>query len=141
MMSDPFPLHRVIGPYPQEKAGSQSELSRVLEGVRQGRSFVVIMAKAELVGIMADVIDKATRSRMMAGIRGVNTVPEVKLRQALHAAGFRYRLHAKDLPENRIWPFCALALSCLCMAAFGTATATANGLQIHLQTPNSGRRS
>ena len=47
---------------------------------------------------MADVVDKATRSRMMAGIRGVNTVPEVKLRRALHAAGFRYRLHAKDLP-------------------------------------------
>lgn len=47
---------------------------------------------------MADVVDKATRSRMMAGIRGANTVPEVKLRRALHAAGFRYRLHAKDLP-------------------------------------------
>jgi DNA mismatch endonuclease (patch repair protein) len=47
---------------------------------------------------MVDVVDKATRSRMMAGIRGVNTVPEVKLRRALHAAGFRYSLHAKDLP-------------------------------------------
>jgi DNA mismatch endonuclease, patch repair protein len=47
---------------------------------------------------MIDVVDKATRSRMMAGIRGRNTGPELKLRRLLHAAGFRYRLHAKDLP-------------------------------------------
>jgi DNA mismatch endonuclease, patch repair protein len=47
---------------------------------------------------MADVVDKATRSRMMAGIRGVNTAPEIDLRRALHAAGFRYRIHAKELP-------------------------------------------
>lgn len=47
---------------------------------------------------MADVVDKATRSRMMAGIRGKNTKPEILLRKALHAAGFRFRLHAKKLP-------------------------------------------
>jgi len=47
---------------------------------------------------MADVVDKATRSRMMAGIRGVNTAAEISLRRALHAAGFRYRIHAKELP-------------------------------------------
>lgn len=34
----------------------------------------------------------------MSGIRGKNTKPELVLRKALHAAGFRYRLHAKDLP-------------------------------------------
>lgn len=47
---------------------------------------------------MVDVVDKATRSRMMAGIRGANTKPEILLRRALHAAGFRYRLYAKELP-------------------------------------------
>lgn len=47
---------------------------------------------------MIDVVDKATRSRMMAGISGKDTGPELKLRRLLHAAGFRYRLHAKDLP-------------------------------------------
>jgi DNA mismatch endonuclease (patch repair protein) len=47
---------------------------------------------------MADVVDKATRSRMMSGIRGGNTRPELVVRRALHAAGFRYRLHAADLP-------------------------------------------
>lgn len=47
---------------------------------------------------MADIVDKQTRSRMMAGIRGKDTKPELKLRRALHARGFRFRLHAKDVP-------------------------------------------
>ena len=49
---------------------------------------------------MADVVDPATRSRMMSGIRGKNTKPELLIRKALHARGFRYRLHCKDLPGN-----------------------------------------
>ena len=47
---------------------------------------------------MADVVDKVTRSRMMSGIRAKNTKPEMFLRQGLHALGFRFRLHAKDIP-------------------------------------------
>jgi DNA mismatch endonuclease, patch repair protein len=47
---------------------------------------------------MADVVDEATRSRMMAGIKGKDTRPEMLVRKALHAEGFRFRLHAKDLP-------------------------------------------
>lgn len=35
---------------------------------------------------------------MMSGIRSKNTRPELVLRQALHARGFRYRLHAPGLP-------------------------------------------
>ena len=46
---------------------------------------------------MADVVDKATRSRMMAGIRGKNTKPELLVRKYLHSRGLRYRLHAKEL--------------------------------------------
>lgn len=46
---------------------------------------------------MVDVVDPATRSRMMSGIRGKNTKPELLIRKALHARGFRYRLHC-DLP-------------------------------------------
>lgn len=37
---------------------------------------------------------------MMSGIRGKNTKPELLIRKALHARGFRYRLHCKDLPGN-----------------------------------------
>lgn len=47
---------------------------------------------------MADIVDKATRSRMMAGIRGKDTKPEKLVRSALHRAGFRFRLHVADLP-------------------------------------------
>ncbi len=46
---------------------------------------------------MVDIVDKATRSRMMAGIRGRNTKPELVLRRALHVRGFRYRLHVKNV--------------------------------------------
>ena len=47
---------------------------------------------------MADIVDKATRSRMMSGIRGKDTEPEIIVRKFLHAQGFRFRLHRKDLP-------------------------------------------
>lgn len=47
---------------------------------------------------MADVVDKATRSRMMAGIRSRNTKPEVALRSALHHLGLRFRIHDGKLP-------------------------------------------
>lgn len=35
---------------------------------------------------------------MMSGIRGTNTAPEIFLRKALHAQGFRYRLGGAGLP-------------------------------------------
>ncbi len=35
---------------------------------------------------------------MMAGIGGKNTKPELRVRSALHQLGFRYSLHANDLP-------------------------------------------
>lgn len=47
---------------------------------------------------MADVVDKATRSRMMSGIRAKNTQPEMVIRRSLHSLGFRFRLHRTDIP-------------------------------------------
>lgn len=47
---------------------------------------------------MVDIVDAATRSRMMSGIRGRNTKPEMLIRSLLHRQGFRFRLHAKELP-------------------------------------------
>ena len=46
---------------------------------------------------MVDIVDSETRSRMMAGIRGRNTKPEMLVRRQLHARGFRYRLHVRGL--------------------------------------------
>lgn len=47
---------------------------------------------------MADIVPAHVRSRMMSGIRGKDTQPELLVRKALHAAGFRYRLHERRLP-------------------------------------------
>lgn len=47
---------------------------------------------------MTDVVSPKTRSRMMAGIRGKDTLPELRVRHYLHAAGLRYRLHDRRLP-------------------------------------------
>lgn len=59
---------------------------------------------------MTDIVDKQTRSRMMSGIRGKDTRPEMLLRRALHARGFRYRIHVNTvfgrpdlvLPKHRV---------------------------------------
>jgi len=50
--------------------------------------------------LMTDVVSPTVRSRMMAGIRGKNTRPEMRLRRFLHGKGFRYRLHQGDLPGS-----------------------------------------
>lgn len=38
-----------------------------------------------------------TRRRMLA-VRGRDTAPELRVRHLLHAMGYRFRLHRKDLP-------------------------------------------
>lgn len=45
-----------------------------------------------------DIVDPQKRSKMMSGIKGKNTKPELLLRSALHKLGYRYRLHVKELP-------------------------------------------
>lgn len=49
---------------------------------------------------MPDIVSVETRSRMMSGIRSRNTKPELLLRRGLHALGFRFRLHASNLPGH-----------------------------------------
>lgn len=48
--------------------------------------------------MMVDVHEPAIRSRNMAAIRAKDTQPELLLRRALFAHGFRYRLHDRRLP-------------------------------------------
>ena len=43
---------------------------------------------------LADIVSPETRSRMMSGIRGKNTKPELSLRQGLHRLGLCYSLHS-----------------------------------------------
>lgn len=47
---------------------------------------------------MADVVGPEKRSLMMSGIQGKDTRPELAIRKALHAKGFRYKLHDRSLP-------------------------------------------
>jgi DNA mismatch endonuclease (patch repair protein) len=47
---------------------------------------------------MVDVLTPAQRRLNMSRIRSKNTKPELLLRRGLHAIGFRFRLHRKDLP-------------------------------------------
>lgn len=47
---------------------------------------------------MADTVDTKTRSRMMSSVRAKNTRPEMLVRRLLHGLGYRYRLHARELP-------------------------------------------
>jgi len=54
-----------------------------------------------------DVVDSITRSRMMSGIRGTNTRPELLIRRGLHCRGFRYRLHDRKLPGKPDMAFAA----------------------------------
>lgn len=46
---------------------------------------------------MPDVVDRATRSRMMAGIKGKDTRPEIFIRHGLHRLGLRYLLHSTKI--------------------------------------------
>lgn len=47
---------------------------------------------------MTDIVPPEIRSRMMAGIRGKNTLPEILVRKEMHRRGYRYRLHTSSLP-------------------------------------------
>jgi DNA mismatch endonuclease (patch repair protein) len=48
--------------------------------------------------VTTDVFSPEKRSAVMARVRGKDTKPELALRRLLHAAGYRYRLHAPNLP-------------------------------------------
>lgn len=47
---------------------------------------------------MADVLTTDQRRYCMSRIRGKDTKPELVVRRMVHALGYRYRLHRRDLP-------------------------------------------
>ena len=47
---------------------------------------------------MADTLTPKERSHRMALVRSTDTKPEMRVRKLLHGMGYRYRLHARDLP-------------------------------------------
>lgn len=49
---------------------------------------------------MTDKIDAQRRSANMRAIKSKGTKPEMAVRKLVHALGYRYRLHRRDLPGN-----------------------------------------
>ena len=47
---------------------------------------------------MTDILTPQARSALMSRIRGVDTKPEIFVRRALHALGYRFRKHVRSLP-------------------------------------------
>jgi len=47
---------------------------------------------------VTDVLTPEQRRLNMSRIRGRDTAPEMLVRRLLHRAGYRYRLHARELP-------------------------------------------
>jgi DNA mismatch endonuclease (patch repair protein) len=47
---------------------------------------------------MVDKLTQEQRSDLMRKVRGKDTAPEMIVRRLTHGAGFRFRLHRKDLP-------------------------------------------
>lgn len=78
---------------------------------------------------MVDVVDAATRSRMMAGIRGKNTSPERMLRAALTALGARYRIHFPAVPGRPDVVFAGSMLAVFVQGCFW------HGCPRHYQAP------
>jgi DNA mismatch endonuclease (patch repair protein) len=52
----------------------------------------------EVTSTMTDTVPAEVRSRIMSSIRSKDTRPELYVRQSLHSAGYRFRLHRRDLP-------------------------------------------
>lgn len=63
---------------------------------------------------MTDTLDPAARSERMSRVRGKDTSPELTVRRLVHALGYRFRPHRRDLsgspdpvfPGRRNQPYC-----------------------------------
>jgi DNA mismatch endonuclease (patch repair protein) len=70
-----------------------------------------------------------SRSEVMARVRSKDTTPELTVRRAVHAAGFRFQLHRKTLPGSPDLVFVSR-----CIAVF------VNGCFWHGHTCEDGKR-
>lgn len=52
----------------------------------------------EIASTRTDIFSPEKRSEIMSKVRSKDSIAEKRVRSALHAAGFRFRLHRKGLP-------------------------------------------
>ena len=62
---------------------------------------------------MADIMSRGERSERMSRIRSKDTTPELVVRRHVWREGFRYRLHAKELPGKPDLVFPSLRVAIL----------------------------
>lgn len=49
---------------------------------------------------MANILTPGDHSELMGRIRGVDTKPELSVRRAFHALGYRYRTYVREFAGN-----------------------------------------
>lgn len=86
-----------IGPKPTErKCGGEGPG----EPVASAFDPVVALCRPGYIEGMVDTRSPEQRRRIMQSVKTKNTGPELTVRRALFAAGYRFRLHRKDLPGS-----------------------------------------
>ena len=56
------------------------------------------LCRVDYITRMTDTLTPDARAERMSRVRGRDTGPEMMVRRMLHGMGYRYRLHAKELP-------------------------------------------
>jgi len=64
------------------------------------KSYVSPYQRLSYFATVRDQLTKQHRSWNMSRIRGKDTLPEIRVRSALHRMGYRFRIHRGDLPGN-----------------------------------------
>lgn len=71
----------------------------------------LIPGQRKLIYLLMDKLSTKQRSANMRAVRGKNTKPEIAVRRTVHAMGYRFRLHRRDLPGSPDLVFPALKLA------------------------------
>ncbi|MCZ7558536.1 MAG: very short patch repair endonuclease [Bacteroidia bacterium] len=74
-----------------------------------------------------DKVTKEVRSRNMSRIRSEDTTPELIVRRLIHRAGYRYRLHHRDLPGRPDLTFSSLKKAIFVHGCFWHRHSCSNG--------------
>jgi DNA mismatch endonuclease (patch repair protein) len=64
------------------------------------RGDMMVLAEMNDVSGPREAVVTAARSELMSRVRGRDTLPELRVRKAAHALGYRFRLHRRELPGS-----------------------------------------
>ena len=81
-----------------QEAGQVERIWATEIGVPQPIEFLIRFCPNILGYAVTDTLNPQQRSERMSRIRHKDTKPEMRVRRRVHGMGYRYRLHAKDVP-------------------------------------------